>query len=146
MSDSKDAIQRRDEAIELLEKHGQHTSLNHLRWLVDQMAQTLLGEEYEAWVEQYEKNGKAIPVRRWMTGDRPVDRDPQKPYQIHANDPEVPLILQGDLWVNRNTGKEVVILNTPSSPYMPVDIQHQSGRITQKQQHYFVYDYQKKGE
>lgn len=44
----KDAIERRDEAIELL-------------------------EDNEQWVEAYEKNGRDFPIRRWLTGTKPSE-------------------------------------------------------------------------
>lgn len=146
MSDviEKDAVERRDEAIDLLEKHAHHNDSDHQRWLIDQMARTLLGDEYEQWVEAYEKNGKAIAVRKWMTGKAPKPDEHREPNQIHAFDPDVPLILKGDIWINRGSGKEVVIRHTPRSPMENVEIRHSSGRVTKKQQHYFVYDYQKK--
>lgn len=138
-SAEKDAIERRDEVISLLEEHA-GTAINGQgkEWLLDQIARTLLGNEYEQWVEEYEKAGKAVPVRKWLTG---VEPKPER--QLSYED--FP-IQRGDIWVNRSTGKEVLVLNTPRTRHADVDLQHESGRTTSKKQHYFLYDYEKKGE
>lgn len=142
----KDAIERRDEAIELLNKKDKCIGFSEKDWLIDQIAQTLLGPEYEQWVEEYEKNGKAIAVRTWEKGTEPTEKENAKLFQIHTNHPEIPLIIAGDIWINKNNGKEVVIIETPTTPYQKVRLKHASGLVTEKGQHYFAYDYRKKGE
>ena len=133
----KDAIERRDEAIALIEKHGQGDRFSERNWLMDQIVQILLGDEYQQWVEEYEKAGKPIPVRKWFVGTPPKLNDPVQ---------SATGIQIGDIWVNNKTGKEVVIMETPTSRLMDVTLKHDSGRITEKKQHYFLYDYTKKGE
>lgn len=132
----KDAIERRDEVVDLLEKYAHGTRSEERDWLIDQIARTLLGNEYESWVAEYEKNGKEIPVRKWLTGVAPSEAK-----DLDYDD--FP-IQRGDVWVNRKTGKEVVILHTPSYRHEKVQIQHASGQITEKGQHYFLYDYEPK--
>lgn len=43
----------------------------------------------------------------------------------------------GDVWVNRKTGKKIKIL---AHFYYKLKCQHESGRITYKQHHYFAGD------
>lgn len=72
-SSKKDAIERRDEAIELLEENEKCVGVCEKAWLIDRLARTLLGDEYEQWVEAYEKNGRDFPIRRWLTGTKPYE-------------------------------------------------------------------------
>ena len=51
-------------------------------------------------------------------------------------------IYGGQSWVNKKTGKKIIVLKSPASKHASVKIMHQSGRITMKQQHYFLYEYE----
>lgn len=44
----------------------------------------------------------------------------------------------GDVWVNSKTGRKATITN---NNWYGVSLLHESGRKTQKQHHYFAYDY-----
>ena len=50
-------------------------------------------------------------------------------------------IEKGQVWKNIATGKTVTIIETPATVWRPVQLLHESGRKTIKQQHYFVADY-----
>ncbi|MHD0644446.1 hypothetical protein ACYPKM_02265 [Pseudomonas aeruginosa] len=53
----KDAIQRRDEALEIASRFGGTDEPHHKSWVIDQMCRALLGSEYEAWVAKRKDDG-----------------------------------------------------------------------------------------
>lgn len=56
--------------------------------------------------------------------------------------PNRSIIRKGDNWKHKKTGKIVSIIEEPETKFSGVRLLHQSGRITQKKQHYFLYDYE----
>jgi hypothetical protein len=46
----------------------------------------------------------------------------------------------GDVWKNPKTGRTVTILGA-GHRFRSLRLQHELGRITEKQDHYFAYDY-----
>ncbi len=50
---------------------------------------------------------------------------------------------KGQNWRHNKTGKTVIVLNDPYGLHGKVELLHESGRRTIKQQHYFTYDYSK---
>lgn len=70
-SGEKDAIQRRDEALEIARRFGGCSEARHKAWAIDQMCRVLLGAEYEEWVAET-KSGKDGPeTYAWETGVAP---------------------------------------------------------------------------
>jgi len=67
----KDAIQRRDEALELARRFGQSEKAHHKAWVIDQMCRVLLGEEYEAWVADAKAGEDGPDTYDWNTGIAP---------------------------------------------------------------------------
>ena len=53
------------------------------------------------------------------------------------------IVKNGSNWKHKKTGKVVIVLKTPLSKYEKVKLLHGSGRVTTKEQHYFLYDYGK---
>lgn len=47
-----------------------------------------------------------------------------------------------DVWKHKKTGRTVVIVgHVGSRAVLSLMLKHESGRVTQKQDHYFAYDY-----
>jgi hypothetical protein len=67
----KDAIQRRDEALDLARRFGQSQEIHHQAWVIDQMCRVLLGDEYEAWVADAKAGEDGPDTYRWDTGIAP---------------------------------------------------------------------------
>lgn len=63
-----DAIQRRDAALALAFEHGLTDGIHHKTWLLDQMCQILLGDEYQEWVAKIETNENGERTRKWEQG------------------------------------------------------------------------------
>jgi chromosome segregation ATPase len=49
--------ERRNEVVEIVFTHGQTAGAHHKAWVIDQIARTLLGEEYADWVRGYKMGG-----------------------------------------------------------------------------------------
>jgi len=72
--EDKDAIERRDEAIDLILKHGQHPGNEEKAWVIDQVARILLGYEYESAIQQYNQLSDANHIHQagpWGFGKTP---------------------------------------------------------------------------
>ena len=72
--EDKDAIERRDEAIDLILKHGQHPGNEEKAWVIDQVARILLGYEYESAIQQYNQLSDANRIHQagpWSFGKTP---------------------------------------------------------------------------
>lgn len=54
-------------ALELLHRYSQIDGDHHKAWVIDQVARCLLGENYDAWVEEYEEGGEY----EWSVGIAP---------------------------------------------------------------------------
>lgn len=67
----KDAIQRRDEALELARRFGQIPESHHQAWVIDQMCRTLLGAEYDSWVAAAKAGESGPDTHGWDTGIAP---------------------------------------------------------------------------
>ena len=46
--------ERIEAAVELAHSYGQVDGSHHKMWVIDQMLHALLGEDYDAWVAEYE--------------------------------------------------------------------------------------------
>lgn len=55
-ANEKDAIQRRDEALEVAQRFGKLPEAHQKAWVMDQMCRILLGAEYAAWVDEANAN------------------------------------------------------------------------------------------
>ncbi|WP_241824452.1 MULTISPECIES: papain-like cysteine protease family protein [Pseudomonas] len=66
----KDAIQRRDEALNLARKFGLCPDSQNKAWAMDQMCRILLGDEYPVWVAETEAGADGAT---WETGTAPVN-------------------------------------------------------------------------
>ena len=51
-------------------------------------------------------------------------------------------IAKASKWKHKKTGKIVTVLYKPYNKWTVVYLMHISGRVTTKQQHYFLYDYE----
>jgi len=51
-------------------------------------------------------------------------------------------VQHGTNWRNRTTGRCCIVQNTPTGQFGKVKLLHQSGRITEKQMHYFLEDFE----
>ena len=67
----KDAIQRRDEALELARRFGHSQDRQHMAWLMDQMCRSLLGDEYPEWVAEIQAGAEGLNAVNWETGVEP---------------------------------------------------------------------------
>lgn len=67
----KDAIQRRDEALELAGRFGHLQESHHQAWVIDQMCRVLLGDEYCAWVAEMKAGEDGPDTYTWETGIAP---------------------------------------------------------------------------
>lgn len=67
----KDAIQRRDEALDLARRFGQIPESHHQAWVIDQMCRVLLGDEYEQWVADAKAGENGPDTHNWYTGIKP---------------------------------------------------------------------------
>lgn len=52
-------------------------------------------------------------------------------------------VKKGSIWRNRKTGRTCEVLTNASGQYATVSLKHETGRITEKQVHYFLYDFEK---
>ncbi len=52
-------------------------------------------------------------------------------------------ITQGSTWRYRKSGSTCVVQKPPQGPWDTVTLAHQSGRVTKKRSHYFLYDFEK---
>lgn len=66
-----DAIQRRDEALELARRYGGTQESHHKAWVIDQMCRVLLGDEYESWVAEAKAGEDGPETYTWETGISP---------------------------------------------------------------------------
>lgn len=64
----KDAIQRRDEALDLALSHARSNDGHSASWVVDQMCRVLLGREYEAWVAEAKAGVDGPNTYEWDEG------------------------------------------------------------------------------
>lgn len=64
----KDAIQRRDKALEIAERFGNVRGSHHQAWVIDQMCRVLLGDEYNSWVAE---TAASREPASWDTGIAP---------------------------------------------------------------------------
>lgn len=71
VTEEKDAIQRRDEAIELARRYGHIQETNHQAWVIDQMCRVLLGAEYDDWVAKIQAGEEGPNTYSWETGIEP---------------------------------------------------------------------------
>ncbi|HDS1721733.1 hypothetical protein NPS53_09485 [Pseudomonas putida] len=67
-ANEKDAIQRRDEALEVARQFGNIRGSHHQAWVIDQMCRVLLGNEYPSWVADTAANREPAS---WDTGIAP---------------------------------------------------------------------------
>lgn len=67
----KDAIQRRDEALELARRFGHSQDSQHQAWVIDQMCRALLGVEYQDWVAEAKAGANGPDTFNWETGIAP---------------------------------------------------------------------------
>ncbi|WP_312271579.1 hypothetical protein [Pseudomonas sp.] len=67
----KDAIQRRDEALDMARRFGQIPGSHHQAWVIDQMCRVLLGDEYETWVADAKAGEDGPDTYDWNTGIAP---------------------------------------------------------------------------
>ena len=51
MTTEKTEGQRIDSAMEIISRYGGTDEMHHARWVIDQVARALLGEEYGDWVK-----------------------------------------------------------------------------------------------
>lgn len=71
MKKEKDAVQRRDEALEIALRYGQIDGEHHKAWVIDQMCRALLGEEYEQWVADANDGEDGPQTYTWDEGIAP---------------------------------------------------------------------------
>lgn len=67
----KDAIQRRDEALDIAEKFAGNLDPQNLAWALDQMCQVLLGAEYPSWVANRKAGEDGPETHEWHQGIKP---------------------------------------------------------------------------
>ncbi len=60
-----------------------------------------------------------------------------------AHDSIKSIIERGSNWKNKKTGKVIIVLSRPKTRYSKVNLLHSSGRKTTKEQHYFLYEYER---
>jgi len=70
-ANEKDAIKRRDMALELARRYGQSEKGHQKAWVIDQMCRVLLGDEYEAWVADAKAGEDEPETYCWDTGISP---------------------------------------------------------------------------
>lgn len=69
----KDAIQRRDDALNLARRFGLNQDSQNQAWLIDQMCRELLGDEYQQWVAETVAGSKGgTSTLKWETGTAPT--------------------------------------------------------------------------
>ena len=62
-----DAKQRNAKALMIAYEDAGHDGAHHKDWVIDQMVRALTGDDYEAWIEEYEQGGEY----RWDEGCPP---------------------------------------------------------------------------
>jgi hypothetical protein len=69
--DSKELEKRNQKAIELIEQYGYIDGGHHKQWLLDEILRALLGDEYDKWIEEYQKGEDGPHTYSWDTGIAP---------------------------------------------------------------------------
>lgn len=67
----KDAIQRRDDALDLARRFGLSQDTENRAWLIDQMCRSLLGDEYKGWVAETNAGASGTRANIWEIGIAP---------------------------------------------------------------------------
>jgi len=67
----KDAIQRRDDALDLARRFGLSQDTENRAWLIDQMCRSLLGDEYKGWVAETNAGANGLGTTAWEIGIAP---------------------------------------------------------------------------
>lgn len=60
-----------DKALDIAYKYGQTDGGHHKMWVIDQMVRTLLKDDYDKFVKEYEKPDKNDDYYEWDTGIAP---------------------------------------------------------------------------
>lgn len=66
-----DAIQRRDQALQIAHRFGQIPEGHHQAWVIDQMCRVLLGDEYPQWVADRKAGPDGPNTYVWDEGVAP---------------------------------------------------------------------------
>jgi hypothetical protein len=70
-NEEKDAIQRRDEALEIARRFAGFPQAHKKAWVIDQMCRILLGDEYEAFVKDARDGEDGPETYDWDEGIAP---------------------------------------------------------------------------
>lgn len=63
--------QQKEDVLKLVYSYGGIDGAHHKQWLIDQMIREILGDEYKAWVTNYESGEDGPETYSWEIGIAP---------------------------------------------------------------------------